>query len=82
MKLTTLLTNGLSVRDGIILSSLSEGARYPKDLVNDMMSAANVTKISDKLVAKKLITRSKNLLDKRGVVLAITKAGEEITSGR
>ena len=46
-----------------------------------MMSAANVTKISDKLVSKKLITRSKNILDKRGVVLAITKAGEEITSG-
>ncbi len=81
MKLTTLLTNGLSVRDGIILSSLSKGARYPKDLVNDMMSAANVTKISDKLVAKKLITRSKSMLDKRGVLLTITKAGEEITSG-
>ena len=80
--LNTLLHNKLTVRDGVILSQLSEGvAKYPKDLVTDDMSPANVTKICDKLVEKKLITRTKNLLDKRGVVLSITKAGKEIASG-
>lgn len=81
MKLTTLLNNGLNVRDGIILTSLRDGGLPPKSLVSELMSAANVTKIGDKLSSLNLIKRKSNKLDKRSVVLSLTKKGKDLVSG-
>src|SRR5271169_3705696 len=60
------------------LFSQPEGAAHPSDLgVRASQSPANMSRISDALVARGLITRVSSLHDRRRMVLRITEEGEE-----
>ena len=60
------------------LFSQPDGAAHPSDLcVRASQTPANMSRISDALVARGLITRVSSLHDRRKIVLGITQQGEE-----
>jgi MarR family transcriptional repressor of emrRAB len=60
------------------LFSEPDGVAHPSDLcVRASQSPANVSRISDALVSRGLITRVSSLHDRRRMVLRITEQGEE-----
>lgn len=60
------------------LFSQPEGAAHPSDLcVRTSQSPANMSRISDALVSRGLITRVLSIHDRRRMVLRITEQGEE-----
>jgi MarR family transcriptional repressor of emrRAB len=60
------------------LFSQPEGAAHPSDLcVRTSQSPANMSRISDALVSRGLITRVLSVHDRRRMVLRITEQGEE-----
>jgi MarR family transcriptional regulator, negative regulator of the multidrug operon emrRAB len=60
------------------LFSQPEGVAHPSDLcARTSQSPANMSRISDALVARGLITRVSSVHDRRRMVLRITEAGEE-----
>lgn len=60
------------------LFSQSDGAAHPSDLcARASQSPANMSRISDALVERGLITRVSSLHDRRRMVLHITEEGEE-----
>jgi MarR family transcriptional regulator, negative regulator of the multidrug operon emrRAB len=60
------------------LFSQPDGAAHPSDLcVRASQSPANMSRISDALVSRGLITRVSSVLDRRRMVLRITEQGEE-----
>jgi MarR family transcriptional repressor of emrRAB len=60
------------------LFSQPEGVAHPSDLcARASQSPANMSRISDALVARGLITRVSSVHDRRRMVLRITEAGEE-----
>lgn len=76
-----LITNKLTVRDGIVLIRLSIAHRaYPSDITCDLITAACLSQILDKLLSKGLITRENDTKDKRRSILRTTKAGREVLS--
>ena len=86
MKLNTLLNNSLTVRDGIVLTRLSEyGTSSAKPLTCDKITPANLSRIVAKLVDKGLITRISRTesgeKDQRRVTMTITKLGKAIVNG-
>lgn len=61
------------------LFSQPEGIAHPGDLcVKTSQSPANMSRISDALVSRDLITRVASLHDRRKMVLRITEQGEEL----
>jgi MarR family transcriptional repressor of emrRAB len=63
------------------LFSQPDGAAHPSDLcVRASQSPANMSRISDALVSRGLITRVSSLHDRRRMVLRITKEGEHFVS--
>ena len=61
-----------------VLFSQPEGAAHPSDLcARAGQSAANMSRISDALVGRGLITRVSSVHDRRRMVLRITEEGEE-----
>jgi MarR family transcriptional repressor of emrRAB len=60
------------------LFSQPEGVAHPSDLcVRASQSPANMSRISDTLVSRGLITRVSSVQDRRRLVLRITEQGEE-----
>jgi MarR family transcriptional regulator, negative regulator of the multidrug operon emrRAB len=60
------------------LCSQPEGVAHPSDLcARTSQSPANMSRISDALVARGLITRVSSVHDRRRMVLRITEEGEE-----
>jgi len=60
------------------LFSQPEGVAHPSDLcARTSQSPANMSRISDALVARGLITRVSSVHDRRRMVLRITEEGEE-----
>src|SRR5271155_1809601 len=60
------------------LFSQPEGVAHPSDLcVRASQSPANMSRISDALVSRGLITRVLSVQDRRRMVLSITEQGEE-----
>jgi MarR family transcriptional repressor of emrRAB len=60
------------------LFSQPEGVAHPSDLcVRTSQSPANMSRISDALVSRGLITRVLSVHDRRRMVLGITEQGEE-----
>ena len=60
------------------LFSQPHGVAHPSDLcVRASQSPANMSRISDALVARNLITRDSSVQDRRKMVLAITGDGEQ-----
>ena len=60
------------------LFSQPEGAAHPSDLcVRTSQSPANMSRISDALVARGFITRVSSVHDRRRMVLRITEEGEQ-----
>jgi MarR family transcriptional repressor of emrRAB len=60
------------------LFSQPEGAAHPSDLcVRTSQSPANMSRISDALVSRGLITRVLSIHDRRRMVLRITEQGEQ-----
>jgi MarR family transcriptional regulator, negative regulator of the multidrug operon emrRAB len=60
------------------LFSQPEGVAHPSDLcARASQSPANMSRISDALVARDLITRVSSIHDRRRMVLRITEEGEE-----
>jgi MarR family transcriptional repressor of emrRAB len=60
------------------LFSQPDGVAHPSDLcVRASQSAANMSRISDALVSRGLITRDLSVQDRRRMVLRITEQGEE-----
>lgn len=60
------------------LFSQPEGAAHPSDLcIRTSQSPANMSRISDALVSRGLITRVLSVHDRRRMVLSITAQGEE-----
>jgi MarR family transcriptional repressor of emrRAB len=60
------------------LFSQPDGAAHPSDLcARASQTPANMSRISDALVARGLITRVSSLHDRRKIVLRITQQGEE-----
>lgn len=72
---------GLTEAEFRVLTSLfaaSDGAAHPSDLCARVsQSPANMSRISDALVARGLITRVSSVQDRRRMVLRITEEGEE-----
>lgn len=61
------------------LFSQTDGVAHPTDLcVKTSQSPANMSRISDALVARDLITRVASVHDRRKMVLRITEQGEEL----
>ena len=61
------------------LFSQPEGRAHPSDLcAKTSQSPANMSRISDALVGRDLITRLSSLHDRRKMVLRITEQGEEL----
>ena len=61
------------------LFSQPEGCAHPTELcLTTSQSPANMSRISDALVARDLITRVSSLHDRRKMVLRITEQGEEV----
>jgi MarR family transcriptional regulator, negative regulator of the multidrug operon emrRAB len=61
------------------LFSQPEGSAHPSDLcAKTSQSPANMSRISDALVGRDLITRLSSLHDRRKMVLRITEQGEEL----
>ena len=64
------------------LFSQPEGCAHPGELcANTSQSPANMSRISDALVGRDLITRLSSLHDRRKMVLRITEQGEELVRG-
>jgi MarR family transcriptional repressor of emrRAB len=64
------------------LFSQPEGSAHPGDLcAKTSQSPANMSRISDALVGRDLITRLSSLQDRRKTVLRITEQGEELVRG-
>src|ERR1700728_5480929 len=61
------------------LFSQPDGVAHPSDLcVRALQSPANMSRISDALVSRNLITRVLSVHDRRRMVLRITEEGEEL----
>src|SRR3979490_2069025 len=61
------------------LFSQPDGVAHPSDLcVRALQSPANMSRISDALVSRDLITRVLSVHDRRRMVLRITEQGEEL----
>jgi MarR family transcriptional repressor of emrRAB len=73
---------GLSEPEFRVLTALfsqPEGVAHPSDLCSRAsQSPANMSRISDELVSRDLITRVLSLHDRRRMVLRITQQGEEL----
>jgi MarR family transcriptional repressor of emrRAB len=73
---------GLAEADFRVLTTLfsqPEGAAHPSDLcARAGQSPANMSRISDALVSRNLITRVLSAQDRRRMVLRITEEGEEL----
>jgi MarR family transcriptional repressor of emrRAB len=73
---------GLSEPEFRVLASLfaqAESGAHPTDLcVKTSQSPANMSRISDALVSRDLITRGPSALDRRKMVLRITETGEQL----
>ncbi len=73
---------GLSEAEFRVLTTLfsqPEGIAHPGDLCSKTsQSPANMSRISDALVSRELITRVASLHDRRKMVLHITEQGEEL----
>jgi MarR family transcriptional regulator, negative regulator of the multidrug operon emrRAB len=62
-----------------VLFSQPEGVAHPSDLcVRTAQSPANMSRISDALVSRDLITRVLSAKDRRRMVLRITEQGEDL----
>lgn len=79
---TQLQPFGLNEAEFRVLTTLfsqAEGTAYPSELcANTSQSPANMSRISDALVSRGLITRVPSLQDRRKLVLRITEQGEEL----
>src|ERR1700682_3871988 len=61
------------------LFSQPDGVAHPSDLCGKtLQSPANMSRISDALVSRDLITRVSSLYDRRKMVLRITEQGEDL----
>jgi MarR family transcriptional repressor of emrRAB len=61
------------------LFALADSGAYPTELcAKTSQSPANMSRISDALVSRDLITRGSSALDRRKMVLRITEAGEAL----
>jgi DNA-binding MarR family transcriptional regulator len=73
---------GLSETEFRVLTTLfaqADSGAYPTELcAKTSQSPANMSRISDALVSRDLITRGSSALDRRKMVLRITEAGEEL----
>src|ERR1700731_753260 len=76
---------GLAEADFRVLTTLfsqPEGMAHPSDLcARAGQSPANMSRISDALVRRDLITRVPSLQDRRRMVLRITEQGEDLVRG-
>ena len=71
--------NEIEFRTLAILFRHDDGRASPSELCSfDTISRANMTRISDVLVARKLITRAAASNDRRRIVLAITAKGRRL----
>ena len=73
---------GLSETEFRVLTTLfaqADSGAHPTELcAKTSQSPANMSRISDALVSRDLITRGSSALDRRKMVLRITEAGEEL----
>jgi MarR family transcriptional repressor of emrRAB len=73
---------GLSETEFRVLTTLfaqGDSGAYPTELcAKTSQSPANMSRISDALVSRELITRGSSALDRRKMVLRTTEAGEEL----
>lgn len=76
---------GLAEPEFRVLSALfsqPDGAAYPSELCGRTgQSPANMSRLSDVLVSRQLITRILSSMDRRRMVLRITERGEELVRG-
>jgi MarR family transcriptional repressor of emrRAB len=74
--------SGLTEAEFRVLTTLfsqPDGVAHPSDLcVRAMQSPANMSRISDALVSRDLITRVLSVHDRRRMVLRVTEQGEEL----
>src|SRR5258708_38012280 len=74
--------SGLTEAEFRVLTTLfsqPEGCAHPSDLcAKTSQSPANMSRISDALVGRDLITRLSSLQDRRKMVLRITEQGEDL----
>jgi MarR family transcriptional regulator, negative regulator of the multidrug operon emrRAB len=77
--------SGLTEAEFRVLTTLfsqPEGCAHPSDLcAKTSQSPANMSRISDALVGRDLITRLSSLHDRRKMVLRISEQGEELVRG-
>src|ERR1700730_12274607 len=77
--------SGLTEAEFRVLTTLfsqPEGCAHPSDLcAKTSQSPANMSRISDALVSRDLITRLSSLHDRRKMVLRISEQGEELVRG-
>ena len=77
-----LLTNGLTVRDAIVMERANQSAPVNhKLLCCEHISPANCTRILKKLEARGYISRESSEEDRRWCLFATTSKGKEILRG-
>lgn len=77
MNYETLIKHGLSLRDCYVLEMLALGDCSPSAIAGELISLASMTRITDKLIDKGMITRTPSREDRRRFILSITEAGKE-----
>ena len=72
-----MLIKGFSARECYVLTKLATGDQSPTELADDLVGKVSITQIGDKLLAKGYITRTPSAIDRRKLILSITKQGRE-----
>ena len=76
-----MIKTGLNARDCLVLEKLVEGKQTPTQLSNELLTAASITLVVDKLVKRKLAKRSRSTKDRRLIYCQITEHGMEVING-
>ena len=80
MNYKKIINKGLTARECYTLQKLATGDQSPTELADDLVSKVSITQIGDKLLANGYITRTPSPMDRRKLILSITKKGREAIS--
>jgi DNA-binding MarR family transcriptional regulator len=70
-------SSGLSLNEAMALCDIESGARCPGEIAKvSALTPTRLSRILDSLEAKKLISRSLDMKDRRKIAIELTKAGQ------
>ena len=75
MNYKKMITDKLTARDCLVMQHLSDKDKEPRQLVDDILTAASICQIVNKLSKRNLVKRIKHPSDSRCQRLHLTPAG-------